>query len=92
MCFVRWCRGQESTCQCRRHQRRGLGPRVRTVPWRRTWQPAPVFPPGESHGQRSLAGYSPWGHRELDATEHSTHTAWPRMAVAVTSVSASTDI
>ena len=31
-------------------------------PWRRAWQPTPVFVPGESHGQRSLAGYSPWGH------------------------------
>ena len=34
-----------------------------------TWQPTPVFLPGESHGQRSLAGYSPWGHKELDTTE-----------------------
>ena len=33
-------------------------------------QPVPVFLPGESHGQRSLAGYGPWGHKELDATEH----------------------
>ena len=32
------------------------------------WQPTPVFLPGESHGQRSLAGYSPWGHKELDVT------------------------
>ena len=37
--------------------------------WRRTWQPTPVFSPGESHGRRSLAGYSPWGHRESDTTE-----------------------
>ena len=35
------------------------------------WQPTPVSLPGESHGQRSLAGYSPWGHKELDMTEHS---------------------
>ena len=70
------------------------GPRVRTVPWRRTWPPAPVLPPGESHRQRSLAGYSPWGHREWEATERlsTARTAWPRMAVAVTSVSTSTDI
>ena len=33
------------------------------------WQPTPVFMPEESHGQRSLAGYRPWGHRELDTTE-----------------------
>ena len=39
------------------------------VPWRRAWQPTPVFLPGESHGQRSLAGYSPWGHKELDMTQ-----------------------
>ena len=35
----------------------------------RKWQPTPVFFPGESHGQRNLAGYSPWGHKELDMTE-----------------------
>ena len=38
-------------------------------PWRREWEPTPVFLPGESHGQRSLAGYSPWGFKELDTTE-----------------------
>ena len=37
--------------------------------WRRKWQPTPVFLPGESHGQRSLVGYSPWGHKESDMTE-----------------------
>ena len=37
--------------------------------WRRKWQPTPVFLPGESHGQRRLAGYSPWGRKELDMTE-----------------------
>ena len=36
------------------------------------WQPTPVFFPGESHGQRSLVGYSPWGHKELDTTEQPT--------------------
>ena len=39
------------------------------MPWRRKWQPTPVFLPGESHGQRSLAGYSPWGHKESDTAE-----------------------
>ena len=43
--------------------------------WRRRCQPTPVFLPGESHGQRSLAGYSPWGCRELDTTERLTHTS-----------------
>ena len=38
-------------------------------PWRRVWQPTPVLLLGESHGQRSLAGYGPWGHKELDTTE-----------------------
>ena len=38
-------------------------------PWRRAWQPTPVFLPGESHGQRSLVGYSPWSHKELVTTE-----------------------
>ena len=37
--------------------------------WRREWQSTPVFLPGESHGQRSLVGYSPWGYIELDMTE-----------------------
>ena len=40
---------------------------------RKKWQPAPVFLPGESHGQRDLAGYSPWGHRELDKTKATWH-------------------
>ena len=39
------------------------------VCWRRAWQPTPVFLPGEFHGQRSLTGYRPWGHKELDMTE-----------------------
>ena len=46
-----------------------FNPWVRKIPWREAWQPTPVFLPGESHGQRSLAGYSPWGLQELDMTE-----------------------
>ena len=42
------------------------------MPWRRKWQPTPVFLPGESHGQRTLAGCSPWGHKELVMTEQLT--------------------
>ena len=42
---------------------------VGKIPWRRKWQPSPVFLPGESHGRRSLVGYSPWGHRGSDMTE-----------------------
>ena len=48
---------------------RGFDPWVRKVPWRRKWQPPPVFLPGEFHGQRSLAGYRPWGRKESDTTE-----------------------
>ena len=39
---------------------------VRKIPWKRKWQPTPVFLPGVSHGQRSLAGYSPWGCYDLE--------------------------
>ena len=62
-------RSKEPACQCRRHKRLGLHPWVGKMPWRRAWQPTPVFLPGESHGQRSLVGYSPWGQKELGMTE-----------------------
>ena len=42
---------------------------VGKIPWRRKWQPTSVFFPGESHGCRSLVGYSPWAHKESDTTE-----------------------
>ena len=42
------------------------------IPWRRKWQPTPVFLPGESHGRRSLVGYSPRDCKELDTTEQVT--------------------
>ena len=42
---------------------------IRKIPWRRECLPTPVSFPGESHGQRSLAGYSPWGRKESDTTE-----------------------
>ena len=50
----------------------GFNPWVRKIPWRREWQPTPVFLPGKSHGQRSLVGYSPWVHKESDMTEQLT--------------------
>ena len=56
----RWLSAKESACQCRRH---GFDPWVGRIPWRRKCQPTPVFLPGKSHGQRSLAGYSPWDCR-----------------------------
>ena len=57
-----------STCQCRRPKRNRFDTWVGRIPWRRKWQPAPVFLPGKSNGQRSLVGYSPWGRKELDMT------------------------
>ena len=45
------------------NKRLGFDPWVRKIPWRRKWQPTPVFLPGEFHGQGSLVGYSAWGHK-----------------------------
>ena len=53
--------------------RPGFDPWVGKIPLEGKWQPIPVFMPGESHGQRSLAGYDPWGHKELDTTEETRH-------------------
>ena len=58
--------GKDSTCQCRRCR---FHPWAGKIPWRRKWQPTPGFLPGKSHGQRSLAGYSPWGHKESETAE-----------------------
>ena len=73
----RWFSSKESTCQCRRHW---FNPWVGKSPWRRKWQPTSVVLPGKSHGQSSLAGYSPWGPKESDTTEQLNHnkssTAW----------------
>ena len=55
--------GKVPACQYRSHRRRGFHPWVGKIPWERKWQPAPVFLPAESPGQRSLAGYSPWCRR-----------------------------
>ena len=63
----------EFTCQCQRCKRHSFGPWVRKIPWRRKWQPSPVFLPGKFHGQRSLVDYSPWGCKESDMSE-CTHT------------------
>ena len=78
--LLRWRYSKEPACQCRRHKRcKGCGfdPWVRKIPWRRAWQPTPVFLSGETHGQRNLVGYiqsmgcQRVGHNEV--TEH-THT------------------
>ena len=65
--------GKESVCWCRRCKIHGFNPRVRKIPWRRKWQPTPVFLPGKSLGQRSLVGYSPRGYKVGHdwVTEHS---------------------
>ena len=58
----------------KQHRRLRVNPWIGKNPWRRECQPTPVFLPGESHGQKSLEDYSPWGHKELDTTELLTHT------------------
>ena len=60
---------KELACQFRRLRRCRFHPCVGKILWRRTWQLTPVFLPGKFHGQRSLEGYSPWGHRESNTTE-----------------------
>ena len=66
-----WLRWQIICLQCRRP---GFSPWVGKIPWRRKWRPTPIFLPGESHGQRRLEGYSPWGHKESDTTATNVHT------------------
>ena len=63
-----WLSGKELTCQCKRYKRHGFDSWIRKIPWRRAWQPSLVFLPGQSHGQRSLAGCSSWGHNNSDTT------------------------
>ena len=72
------------TCQCRRHKRHVFDPWVGKNSWRRKWQPTPVFLPEEIHGHRSLAGYSPWGHKESHTTERLTLTLNPYPAACLT--------
>ena len=61
--------GKEPACQCRRHMTLRFDPWIGKIPWRGGRQPTPVLLPRESHGQRSLVGHSPRGHKELDTTE-----------------------
>ena len=65
-----WLSGKEPACQCRKF---GFDPWVRKIPWRRKWQPTPVFLLGEFHGQRNLVGYSPQGLQSVrhDWAKHS---------------------
>ena len=61
----RWLSGKESTYQCRRHI-----PGSGSFPWRKKWQPTPIFLSGKSPGQRNLRATSPWGQKESDVTKH----------------------
>ena len=65
MGLSRWQSGKEFACQCRRYR---FNPWVRKIPWRRAWQPNPVFLPGGFHGQRTLVSYSSEGLKELGTT------------------------
>ena len=60
--LLQWLSDKESACQCRKHR---FSPWVRKIPWRRKWQPTPVFSPGQAHGQRSLAVYGAWGRKRV---------------------------
>ena len=62
--LLSWQLCKESTCQYRRCERHRFDPWVGKMPWRRAWQPTPVFLRGESHGQRCLVGYGPEGCKE----------------------------
>ena len=69
--FPTWLSGEEFTYQCRRHE---FKPWSRNIPWRRKWQPTPVFSPGQFHKQRSLVSYS---HGVAESwTWLSTHGVW----------------
>ena len=71
--FPRGLVSKEPACQRRRRRRFGFDPWSEDF-WRRAWELIPVFLPGSSHGQRSLAGYSRQGSQELDTTEATEHT------------------
>ena len=70
-----WLSGGESTCCFRRH---GFNPWAGKIPLRSIWQPIPVFLPGKSRGQKSLAGYSPWGRKTV---RHNIGTKQPQAGI-----------
>ena len=77
--FPWWLSGKESACQSRRC---GFDSWVGKIPWRRKWQATPVFLSEKSNGQRSLAGYSPWGRKESDTTQglnNNNLSLWPHL-------------
>ena len=66
---------KKPACQCRIN---GLDPWIWKIPWRRKWQPTPIFLPGKSHGPRSLAGYGSWGQKTI---RHSLVTKWQQQQI-----------
>ena len=74
MGLPRWRGGKESACLCRRCKRCGFNPWVGKIPWSRKWQPTPLFLSGNFHGQKNLAGCSPWGRKESRHDWAGTHT------------------
>ena len=64
----------KNPCQHKKHKSLRFNPPVGKIPWRRAWQPIPVFLPGESYEQRNLEGYSPYSCKQLDTTETTWHT------------------
>ena len=91
--FSRWLSNEVHMCQCRRLSRGGFNPCVRKIPWNRKWYPAPVFLPGNSHGQRSLVGWlrstgsqrvrCDWAHTHIHTHMH-THTTMTCLTVKFT--------
>ena len=73
--------GKSICLQCWRPR---FDPWVGKIPWRRKWQPTPVFLPGKSHGRRSLVGYSLWGHKKSDTTEWLSLSLWQPLTVWMT--------
>ena len=65
-----WLNGDEPACAAGDAGGAGSVPGLGKSPWREKWQPAPVFLPGEFHGQWSLVGFSPWNGKESDMTQH----------------------
>ena len=64
-----WCSGKESVSSAEDVRDVSSIPWSGKIPWRRKWQPTPVFSPEKSHGERSLVSYTLWSHKELDTTE-----------------------
>ena len=89
LCFPRGSAVKNPPCPCRRQRRRRFDPWVWKIPWRRAWQPTPIFLPGEPHRQRSPVGYGPQGGTESDSTEASWHGSTGASLLCVANLSGS---